>query len=230
MSPQLLVVGLGKTGTHGDQEDQGCEGYRFDLCLVFCGGVGEHGDCVVFGGRRGSPWVTVSRLSWVLKRRRPWWYRELCVYEVLVLISVGLRICEALDTDRALNRGERNQSLPCPGWSGAALRVKRHTTAQTSSHPGGRAGHLRPRLHTPPPVFTHRLDFTSPASFHHFTTSMAMGMCSTTYQGTRSPCKYDASLDFVFNGPQALGHLFGCGWIELEKVKVKVSGQHDRQP
>lgn len=124
MSPQLLVVGLGKTGTHGDQEDQGCEGCRFDLCLVFCGGVGEHGDCVVFGGRRGSPWSVVvgirEKVSSVVQR-------ALCLLGTRTNIC---RICEALNTERALNnRGERNQSLPCPGWSGAASRVKRHTTA-----------------------------------------------------------------------------------------------------
>lgn len=52
------------------KEDQGCEVCEVDLCLVFCGGVGEHSECVVFGGRRpsvrrspfavGSPWVVVG--------------------------------------------------------------------------------------------------------------------------------------------------------------------------
>ena len=176
MGPQLLVVCLGKTGTHGDQGDQGCEGCRFDLCLVFCGGVGEHGDCVVFGGRRGLPWVTVGRLSWVSERRRPRWYRELCVYCVFVLIFVGLRICEALDTDRALNRGERNQSLPCPGYSGAALRVKRQHNGTNVKPPERPSWAASTQTSHPHNIFTPPLDVTPTTSLHHFTTSMAMVM------------------------------------------------------
>ena len=61
----------------------------------FCGGVGEHSECVVFGGRLpsvrrspfavGSPWVVVG-----IREKAPRRYRELCVYWKLVLISVGL--------------------------------------------------------------------------------------------------------------------------------------------
>ncbi len=99
------------------KEDQGCEGCGFALCLVFCGGVGEHSECVVFGGRRpsvGRRWPLGRRgSSRVLERRLPWRYRELRVYWVLVLISVGLDTVFRVQTVLALNQrgGERNQSL-----------------------------------------------------------------------------------------------------------------------
>ena len=123
----------------------------------------------------------------------------MCILESRIDIcwAVGYARRRAQLVSRVLNQrgGERNQSLRCPGYSGTALRVKRHTTAQrhnTSSLPAAspaascsRASGLRshPDVHGERRLISQGTRSTHLSIFHilfYFTIALEP-QCSATY-------------------------------------------------
>lgn len=101
MSPKLLVVGLGKTSTHGEQRPKkrgsGVWG------LVFCGGVGDFEEVSSSGvavRRRGSV-VVGRRQKGVCKAEVALKAMRLCLYCLLSAVHCWV--------SRADNGGDRNQ-------------------------------------------------------------------------------------------------------------------------